>query len=170
SRIKMLERMERLPPPPAEQATVHFRFPAPRPSGRTVLELSRFSKAYHTPEGTLRVFDGAGPLTIEKGAKIALVGKNGAGKSTLARILNGTEAFDGQRTLGYHVELTFFAQHQAEALNPRHTVLESVRELAPGKGDTEIRTLLGAFLFSGDDVFKPVGVLSGGERSRVALA
>ncbi len=170
SRIKMLEKLERVPPPPSDEAAMHLRFPEPPRSGRVVLELSRFSKTYATPDGPLRVFDDAGPLTIERGDKIALIGRNGAGKSTLARILNGTEPFEGTRTLGHNVTLTFFAQHQAETLNPNHTVLDALREHARGQSETELRTLLGAFLFHGDDVFKPVGVLSGGEKSRVALA
>ncbi|NBB99608.1 MAG: ATP-binding cassette domain-containing protein [Bacteroidetes bacterium] len=170
SRIKHLDKMERVPPPPSEDSTVTIRFPEPRRSGRIVLELSRFSKTYATAEGTVEVFDDADPLTIERGEKIALIGKNGAGKSTLARILRGVEDFDGTREEGHNVDMTYFAQHQAEALNPAHTVLESVRELAPDRTETELRTMLGAFLFTGDDVFKPVTVLSGGEKSRVALA
>jgi len=170
SRVKHLDKMERIPPPPSEESTVTIRFPEPRRSGRIVLELSRFSKTYDTAEGTVEVFDDADPLTIERGEKIALIGKNGAGKSTLARILRGVEPFDGTREEGYNVDMTYFAQHQAEALNPAHTVLESVRELAPDRTETELRTMLGAFLFTGDDVFKPVTVLSGGEKSRVALA
>jgi ATP-binding cassette, subfamily F, member 3 len=170
SRVKHLDKMERIPPPPSEESTVTIRFPEPRRSGRIVLELSRFSKTYDTAEGTVEVFDDADPLTIERGEKIALIGKNGAGKSTLARILRSVEPFDGTREEGYNVDMTYFAQHQAEALNPAHTVLESVRELAPDRTETELRTMLGAFLFTGDDVFKPVTVLSGGEKSRVALA
>ncbi|WP_457651450.1 ABC-F family ATP-binding cassette domain-containing protein [Rhodocaloribacter sp.] len=170
SRIKMLEKLERLAPPPSDEAAISIRFPEPRRSGRVVLELSTFSKSYPSPDGEIRVFDRAGPLHIERGDKIALIGKNGAGKSTLARILHGIEPFDGTRTLGHHVDLTFFAQHQADELNPNHTVLDALREKARGHGDTELRSLLGAFLFRGDDVFKPVRVLSGGEKSRVALA
>jgi ATP-binding cassette subfamily F protein 3 len=170
SRVKMLDKMERVPPPPSDDATVDFRFPEPSRSGRVVLELSTFSKRYDTPEGVIEVFDRAGPLTIERGDKVALIGKNGAGKSTLARILNGAESFDGTRKLGHNVELSFFAQHQAESLRPKDTILESLRREAPMKSDGEIRSLLGTFLFSGEDAFKPISVLSGGEKSRVALA
>ncbi len=170
SRIKQLEKLKRVAPPPRPDAQIKFRFPSPRRSGRTVLELSAFSKTYTTAEGTIRVFDKAGPLAIERGDKIALIGKNGAGKSTLARILHGTEPFDGTREVGYQVDETFFAQHQAESLNPAHTALEALQEVARGQDDTALRSLLGAFLFTGDDVFKPVRVLSGGEKNRVALA
>ncbi|MEX0600517.1 MAG: ABC-F family ATP-binding cassette domain-containing protein, partial [Rhodothermales bacterium] len=167
SRIKMLEKMDRVPPPESDDAAVKIRFPEPRRSGRVVLELTAFSKTYVTKEGTVEVFDEAGPLTVERGDKIALIGKNGAGKSTLARILNGSEPFDGERTLGHNVEYAFFAQHQADVLKPGDTILESLRRAAPGKSDGEIRSILGAFLFTGDDVFKPISVLSGGEKSRV---
>lgn len=170
SRIKQLEKLERIAPPPTDEASISFRFPEPLRSGRTVMELSRFSKTYSGPEGNVRVFEDTGPLTIERGDKIALIGKNGSGKSTLARILCGTEPFDGTRTLGYNVELTYFAQHQADTLRPDHTILEALREQARGQSETEIRSLLGAFLFTGDDVFKKISVLSGGEKSRVALA
>jgi ATP-binding cassette, subfamily F, member 3 len=170
SRIKLLEKLERIPPPPADEASIGFRFPEPPKSGRTVLELSKFSKTYPSEAGPISVFNGTGPISIERGDKIALIGKNGAGKSTLARIINGTEPFDGERVEGYKVERTFFAQHQAETLNPSHTVLQSLEDAAPRESETRLRTLLGAFLFRGDDVFKPVGVLSGGERSRLSLA
>ncbi len=170
SRVKMLEKLERIPPPPADEAQIKIRFPAPRRSGREVLKVSAFSKTYDTPEGAVRVFDRAGPLLVERGDKIALVGKNGAGKSTLARILHGVEPFEGTREVGYHVDVTFFAQHQADTLDPDLTVLESLKEVARGQTETQLRTMLGAFLFTGDDVFKRTGVLSGGEKSRVALA
>jgi ATP-binding cassette subfamily F protein 3 len=170
SRIKALDRLERLPPPPTDEASISIRFPEPRRSGKVVLELSVFSKAYVTGEGRVEVFADAGPLSIERGDKIALIGRNGAGKSTLARIVNGSEPFDGSRTLGHNVDMTYFAQHQAESLNPRHTILDALNEVSQGHTETEIRSLLGAFLFSGDDVFKRIAVLSGGERSRVALA
>jgi len=171
SRIKMLERMERIPPPPPEASSMHFRFPEPPPSGRQVIELTEFSKTYPAPEGGVTaVFDRAGPLALERGDKVALIGKNGAGKSTLARMLLGTEPFEGERTQDRRAEMAHFAQHQAEALEPSHTVLESLRERSRGHSETELRSILGAFLFTGDDVEKSVSVLSGGERSRLALA
>jgi len=170
SRIKKLEKMDRIPPPPSETDTISFRFPEPPRSGQIVMELSSFSKTYDSTDGPIHVFDEAGPLTIARGDKIALIGPNGAGKSTLARILRGTEPFDGSREVGYNVEMSFFAQHQAEALNPDQTALQALRSKAPRRSETELRTLLGAFLFTGDDVFKQVRVLSGGEKSRLALA
>ena len=170
SRIRMLEKMKRIPPPSSEGAAVHVHIPEPPRSGRVVLELTEFSKAYRSKDGEVRVFERAGPLVIERGDKIALIGKNGAGKSTLARILDGSEPFEGKRSVGYRVEHALFAQHQADMLDPQDTILACLRKVAAGKSDGEIRSLLGAFLFSGDDVFKPISVLSGGEKSRVALA
>ena len=170
SRIKKLEKMERIPPPPDSEDRISFRFPDPPRSGRVVLELSTFSKTYAGENGPVRVFDEAGPLAVERGDTIALVGPNGAGKSTLARILRGTEAFEGDRTEGHNVKLAHFAQHQADALPMDATIMQTVRGVSPSTSDTTLRTLLGAFLFTGDDVFKENRVLSGGERSRVALA
>jgi len=170
SRIKKLEKMDRIPEPPSEDSTISFRFPEPRRSGAIVLDVSSFSKTYESEEGPVEVFDDADPLTIERGDKIALVGPNGAGKSTLARILDGSESFEGERSLGHNVDMSFFAQHQADELESGQTVLDAVRSVSPGTPETELRTLLGTFLFRGDDVFKDVSVLSGGERSRVALA
>ena len=171
SRIKMLEKLERIPPPPPEADTIRFRFPDPPASGRVAVELGAFSKAYPAPEGgETVVFEHAEPVLLERGDKVALVGKNGAGKSTLARMLLGTEPFDGTRAEDSRVQMAHFAQHQAEAL-PRHlNVFQALQEVGVGKSDTELRSILGAFLFSGDDAEKSVSVLSGGERSRLALA
>lgn len=171
SRIKALEKLERIPPPPTDSAAIHFKFPEPERSGRVVLELSRFSKSYENgDEAPVTVFRDTGPLTVSRGDKIALIGKNGAGKSTLARILLGTEPFEGGRKEGHNVGVTYFAQHQAETLDPSKTILEELEEESSGRNETEIRSLLGAFLFSEGDVYKKVDVLSGGEKSRVALA
>jgi ATP-binding cassette subfamily F protein 3 len=171
SRVKMLEKLERLEAPELSETSIKFKFPEPRQSGKVVVELSEFSKSYQNKDGSeLEVFHKVRPLNISRGDKIALIGKNGAGKSTLARMLLGTEPFDGSRKLGHNVELTYFAQHQAESLDPDNTIIEELKSAGHTQNDTDIRTLLGAFLFRDDDVFKPVSVLSGGEKSRIALA
>ena len=170
SRIKALEKLERIPPPP-ESSSIRFRFPDPPASGRQVVELDAFTKTYPAPEGGRTVvFDHAEPLVLERGDKVALVGKNGAGKSTLARILLGTEPVEGDLRRDRRAEMAHFAQHQAEALEPTNTVFQSLQEVSRGHSDTELRSLLGAFLFTGSDAEKSVSVLSGGERSRLALA
>lgn len=166
SRIKALEKLERIPPPQSDDPAIHFKFPEPERSGKSVLELSVFSKSY----GEIRVFEDAGPLQISRGDKIALIGKNGAGKSTLARIVIGTEPFEGERREGYNVSVTYFAQHLADSLDPSNTIIEELESVEEARNETGIRSLLGAFLFSDDDVYKKVSVLSGGEKSRVALA
>jgi ATP-binding cassette subfamily F protein 3 len=165
SRVKMLERMERVEIGQGPRR-IRFAFPEPPRTGRRVASLSAMSKAY----GANVVYAGVG-LDVERGERVALVGINGAGKSTLLRILAGVLAFDaGERTLGPHVAVHYYAQHQLDVLDPAATVLEEVEHVAPEAARTRLRTLLGAFLFSGDAVGKKVAVLSGGEKARLALA
>ncbi len=171
SRIKHLDKLEHLAPPESPDAQIRIRFPSPTPSGRIVLSLTTFSKVYASADApAVHVFDQTGPLQISRGQKIALIGKNGAGKSTLARILYGTESIEGERKVGHNVNVRFFAQHQADDLIETDTVLESLNREAIGREEVYLRTLLGAFLFTGEDVFKPVRALSGGEKSRLAIA
>ncbi len=165
SRIKELEKMDRIEVPP-EEKTIRFRFPQPAPSGRVVLELDNVAKSY----GDNRVFAGIS-LRVERGDRIALVGTNGAGKSTLIRILAGHEPFSvGTRREGHRASIDHFAQDQYRELDPERVIIEDMVAHAPMMGEAALRGLLGCFLFSGDDVFKRIGVLSGGERNRYALA
>jgi ATP-binding cassette, subfamily F, member 3 len=165
SRIKELEKIERIEIP-AEEKTIHFSFPQPNPSGRTVVECSGVAKSYG-PKEVFRNVD----FTIQRGDRIALVGVNGAGKSTLIKLLAGTELLTGGTLkLGHNVEPDYFAQDQYKELDPSSRMLDDLSDVAPQKTMTELRGLLGCFLFSEDDVFKPIGVLSGGERNRYALA
>jgi ATP-binding cassette subfamily F protein 3 len=165
SRIKELERIERIELPP-EEKTIHFTFPQPKPSGRVVAEFKNVSKAY----GEKLVFAGV-HFTIERGDRIALIGVNGAGKSTLIKLLAGIESLtSGSYTLGHNVAADYFAQDQYKALDPNAQLLDDLSSAAPRVPQTELRNLLGCFLFSEDDVFKRIGVLSGGERNRYALA
>jgi ATP-binding cassette subfamily F protein 3 len=166
SRIKALDRLERVAAPKPRAKSVKFRFPEPPRSGRTVITLEDVVKRY----GQHTVYDGL-DLVLERGQKVALIGPNGAGKSTLLKILAGVLPFDaGTRELGSNVRVAYFAQHQIEALNADNTVLQELTGAAPRMASSEVRRLLGAFLFSGDAVDKPVGVLSGGEQTRLALA
>jgi ATP-binding cassette subfamily F protein 3 len=166
SRIKELERIERIEPLPDEEKTIHFTFPQPKPSGRVVAEFRGVSKYY----GEKKVFENVN-FHIERGDRVALVGINGAGKSTLMKLLSGTEPLTtGEYTLGHNVEVDYFAQDQYKELNVKAELLEDLTEAAPRRTATELRNLLGCFLFSADDVFKQIGVLSGGERNRYALA
>jgi ATP-binding cassette subfamily F protein 3 len=165
SRIKMLDKIVPIEIPP-ERKRVHFTFPACAKSGRTVLDLRGVSKAY----GARRVFDGIN-VHIERGDRIALIGPNGVGKSTLMRMLSGVEAPDsGTRTDGHQVVMQYFAQDEATRLDPTLTVYQTLAGDAPIHMVPAIRNILGGFLFSGDDVEKPVRVLSGGERTRLAVA
>ena len=165
SRIKMLDKVVRLEVPP-ERKRIHFQFPAAPKSGRMVLELKGARKAY----GAKRVLD-AVDLHIERGDRIALVGHNGAGKSTLMRLLSGEEAPDaGSRAEGHQVVMQYFAQDEATRLDPSLTVYETLSAGSPHTMVPMIRNILGGFLFSGDDVYKKAGVLSGGERTRLAVA
>jgi len=165
SRIKELEKIERIEVPPDEK-TIHFRFPQPKPSGRIVAEMHGVAKSY----GEKLVFSNA-TFHIERGDRIALVGVNGAGKSTLIRLLSGEEPVSaGEYTLGHNAEPDYFAQDQYKALSPDSTLLDDLASVASRASNTELRNILGSFLFSEDDVFKRIGVLSGGERNRYALA
>ncbi|HLQ51286.1 MAG TPA: ABC-F family ATP-binding cassette domain-containing protein, partial [Terriglobales bacterium] len=165
SRIKELERMEKIAIPP-EEKTIHFTFPQPKPSGRKVAEFADVAKSYG-PKSVLRNVS----FVIERGDRIALVGVNGAGKSTLIKLLAGSEPLtSGSHEVGHNVERDYFAQDQYKELNPEAKLIDDIFEVAPRSTQTELRNLLGCFLFSADDVFKPIGVLSGGERNRYALA
>jgi len=166
SKIKELERIERIEPLPPEEETIHFTFPQPKQSGRIVAEMKGVSKSY----GNKQVFANAN-FTIERGERIALVGHNGAGKSTLIKLLAGIEPLtSGSYTLGHNVALDYFAQDQYKELDPNAEMLDDLTSVNKKATQTELRGLLGCFLFSGDDVFKKIGVLSGGERNRYALA
>jgi ATP-binding cassette subfamily F protein 3 len=165
SRIKMLEKVVPIEVPP-ERKKIHFNFPSCGKSGRTVLELKGARKAY----GGLVVLNEL-DLHIERGDRIALVGPNGAGKSTMMRLLSSEEAPDsGERLEGHNVVVQYFAQDEATRMDPKPTVYETLASGSPHHMVPAIRNILGGFLFSGDDVHKPVRVLSGGERTRLAVA
>jgi len=164
SRIKELEKIERIEIP-AEEKTIHFSFPQPKASGRIVAEFKDVAKSY----GEKEVFHNVN-FMIERGDRIALVGVNGAGKSTLIKLLAGTEPLsEGEYKFGHNVESDYFAQDQYKELDTDARILDDLEKLSPRSTQTELRSLLGCFLFQADDVFKRIGVLSGGERGRYAL-
>jgi ATP-binding cassette subfamily F protein 3 len=165
SRIKELEKIERIELPP-EEKTIHFHFPQPKASGRIVAECKGIAKSY----GEKLVFSGV-DFVIERGDRVSLVGVNGAGKSTLIKILAGIEPVTaGEYTLGHNALPDYFAQDQYKELDPAARMIDDLSAMAPRASNTELRSILGCFLFSEDDVFKQIGVLSGGERNRYALA
>jgi ATP-binding cassette subfamily F protein 3 len=166
SKLKQIERMEKIDAPFISTKKMKFSFPQPSRSGQRVIALKQLGKAY----GDLEVYASLN-LEIERQQRIVLVGPNGAGKSTLLKILAKVIGFDaGERELGHNVQPGYFAQHRAETLQLNRTVLEEMLDTRANVTEQSARTLLGNFLFSDDDVFKKVGVLSGGEKSRLALA
>ena len=165
SRIKQLNKLERIELE-SDDAGISFKFPQPRPSGHSVIKMEGISKHY----GDLQVFNHV-DFEITNGERLAIVGVNGAGKSTFSRLLSGREEpTSGDRKEGHNVTVSHFSQNHAEELDPKKTVLQTIEEVGVSGEGTNVRTLLGSFLFRGDDVYKLVGVLSGGERSRLALA
>ena len=165
SRVKALERLDRVGEVVDTNKQINFKFEFKQKSGRFIINLNNISKAY----GDLEIFKNT-TTVIERGDKIALIGANGKGKSTLLRIIAGSEPIEGERVEGYNVIPAFYAQHQLESLDVNNEILDELKQAGSGKTDTELRNVLGCFLFTGDDVFKKIKVLSGGEKSRVALA
>ena len=165
SRLKQLEKIQIIELPRAT-SKVHYSFPAPPRSGSEVIWLTNVSKSY----GDNPVYRGMN-LTLSRGDRVALVGPNGAGKTTMLKLLAGVLNPDaGERKLGHNVVPAYYAQHVLDLLNPNNTLLEELQQAAPEESEQNLRTTLGGFLFSGDDVRKPISVLSGGEKARVALA
>ncbi|TAG09415.1 MAG: ATP-binding cassette domain-containing protein [Sphingobacteriia bacterium] len=162
---KRLDRLDKIEDVQLERPDLRINFQLDKVPGKVLVHLKEVSKHF----GSLKIVSNAS-AEIERGDKIALIGANGKGKSTLLRMVAGTEKFDGDRIWGHNVEESFYAQHQLEALTMGHTVLEELQHCGSKKTDPELRSLLGAFLFGGDDVDKKVKVLSGGEKARVALA
>ena len=165
SKLKQIDRMEKIEAPLAREKTVHFRFPQPLRSGQRVITLTDVNHAY----GDLVVYRGLN-FRAERGQRTVLVGPNGAGKSTLLKLLGGVLPIThGTRELGHNVKAGYFSQHRVEMLNPKQTVLETALDMPNPVPEQAARTILGSFLFRGDDVFKPTSVLSGGEKTRLAL-
>lgn len=165
SAMKRLDKLDRIEAPDATMPVMNINFDVGIQPGKIICTLTDISKSF----GELHILDHAN-AEIMRGDKIALIGANGKGKSTLLRIIAGTEPFDGERKWGHNVEESFYAQHQLESLNIENEILDEMKQAGTGKTELELRQLLGCFLFSGDDVFKKIKVLSGGEKARVALA
>jgi ATP-binding cassette, subfamily F, member 3 len=165
SAMKRLDKIDRLENVEMERPDMRIQFRVDRPPGKVLVQLKDASKSF----GENTIIEHA-EAEIERGDKIALIGANGKGKSTVLRMVAGTEPFTGERVWGHHVDASFYAQHQLESLNLNDSVIEEMKHCGSGKNELELRTLLGCFLFSGDDVDKKIKVLSGGEKARVALA
>lgn len=163
--VKRLDKLDRIEDVGIERPNMRINFAVEKQPGKIICTLKHVSKRFKDVE----IVENTG-AEIDRGDKIALIGANGKGKSTMLRIIAGTEPFEGQREWGHNVVEAFYAQHQLEALNMNNDVLEEMKDAGSGKNDLELRSLLGAFLFSGDDVEKKIKVLSGGEKARVALA
>lgn len=165
SKVKLLDKIDRIEAPESEGGPINFRFKPATVPGKNILDLKVRKKAYGD-----RVILHDSELHIYRGDKIALIGANGIGKSTILRMVADVEPFDGETSLGHNVRPSFFAQHQLEALTPENEILQEMNKFVHQKGEAYVRGILGGFLFTGDDVFKKIKVLSGGEKSRVALA
>jgi ATP-binding cassette subfamily F protein 3 len=165
SRVKLLEKLDRVDAVAGASAKINVRFRVAKTSGKVVCELKDIDKSF----GDLHLLHKAHGI-VERGDKIALIGANGKGKSTLLRIIANTESFQGERIPGHNVHTSFFAQHQLESLHLENDILSEVKSERTDKLENEVRTVLGSFLFSNDEVFKKIKVLSGGEKARVALA
>jgi ATP-binding cassette, subfamily F, member 3 len=165
SAMKRLDKIDRIENVEMERPDMRIQFRIDRPPGKVLVQLKDLTKSFGD-----NVIIAHAEAEIERGDKIALIGANGKGKSTVLRIVAGTEPFTGERIWGHHVDASFYAQHQLESLNLNDSVLEEMKHAGSGKNELELRTLLGCFLFSGDDVEKKIKVLSGGEKARVALA
>jgi ATP-binding cassette subfamily F protein 3 len=165
SRIKMVEKIDKIEEIQEDKSNLKIDFKVSKQSGKVVIDVNHISKNF----GKNQIFSNV-HRQITRGDKIALIGANGTGKSTFLRIIANEEQFEGKRTEGHNVVTSFYAQHQLESLKLENEILEELKYDAPHKLETELRSMLGCFLFSGDDVFKPIKVLSGGEKARVSLA
>lgn len=165
SLMKKLDKLERIEEAEIERPNIRINFNIDKTPGKVLVELKNITKHFKD----IDILDNTS-AEIERSDKIALIGANGKGKSTLLRIIAGTESFDGERKWGHNIDDAFYAQHQLEALNVNNTIIDEMKEAGSQKTELELRSLLGCFLFSGDDADKKIKVLSGGEKARVALA